>query len=102
MLPFDKVKIDAGFVGVMTRDPGSRKIVAAVVGLGQSLGLTTVAEGVEDQETAAMLRELGCDVGQGWLYGRPLSTSLATKLLQRCRPEWQPRGELNRQISSSA
>ena len=92
MLPFDKVKIDASFVGAMTRDPGSHKIVAAVVGLGQSLDLTTVAEGVEDQETAAMLRELGCDVGQGWLFGRPLPIGLTTKLLQRCRPEWQSCG----------
>ena len=94
MLPFDKVKIDASFVGAMTRDLGSRKIVAAVVGLGQSLGLTTVAEGVEDQETAELLRELGCNVGQGWLFGRPVSADLAAKLLRHCRPEWHPRGEM--------
>jgi len=102
MLPFDKVKIDASFVGAMTRDPGSRKIVSAVVGLGQSLELTTVAEGVEDQETAAMLRELGCDVGQGWLFGRPVPADLATKLLQRCRPEWQLCCELKHRVGSPA
>ena len=102
MLPFDKVKIDASFVGAMTRDLDSRKIVSAVVGLGQSLELTTVAEGIEDQETAAMLRELGCDVGQGWLFGRPLPTSLATKLLHRCRAEWQPCSGLNHRVSSPA
>ncbi len=102
MLPFDKVKIDASFVGAMTRDLGSRKIVSAVVGLGQSLDLTTVAEGVEDQETAAMLRELGCDVGQGWLFGRPVPVDLATKLLWACRPEWQPCGELNHRVGSPA
>ena len=71
VLPFDKLKIDASFVGSMASDPGSHKIVSAVVGLGHSLELTTVAEGVEDQETATMLRNLGCDVGQGWLFGRP-------------------------------
>ncbi|UDL95485.1 EAL domain-containing protein [Lichenihabitans sp. PAMC28606] len=70
-LPFDKLKIDASFVGAMVIDKESAKIVAAVVGLGQSLGLSTVAEGVETEETAAMLRNLGCDIGQGWLFGRP-------------------------------
>ena len=99
MLPFDKVKIDASFVGAMTRDLDSRKIVSAVVGLGQSLGLTTVAEGIEDQETAAMLRGLGCDVGQGWLFGRPGPADLAAKLLRRGRPEWQPGCEVGEAVS---
>ena len=85
MLPFDKLKIDAGFVGAMVGDVESRKIVAAVVGLGQSLGLTTVAEGVEEPETAAMLRHLGCDIGQGWLFGRPGSAEAVSVLLQRHR-----------------
>ena len=71
-LPFDKIKIDASFVGSMLGDPGSRKIVAAVIGLGHSLGLTTVAEGVEEQDTLTLLDELGCDLGQGWLFGRPI------------------------------
>jgi EAL domain-containing protein (putative c-di-GMP-specific phosphodiesterase class I) len=70
-LRFDKIKIDAGFVRAMADDPESRKIVAAVVGLGHSLGLPTVAEGVETPEAAAVLRGLGCDVAQGWLFGRP-------------------------------
>ena len=71
LLPFDKLKIDAGFVGTMAGNAESRKIVAAVVGLGLSLGLVTVAEGVEEPATAALLRDLGCDVGQGWMFGRP-------------------------------
>lgn len=71
-LPFDKIKIDASFVGSMIGNAGSRKIVAAVIGLGRSLGLTTVAEGVEERETVALLDELGCDLGQGWLFGRPM------------------------------
>ncbi len=72
-LPFDKIKIDARFVRAMSTDPGSRKIVAAVIGLGHSLGVPTVAEGVEDARDAAELRALGCDVGQGWLFGRPVA-----------------------------
>ncbi len=81
MLPFDKIKIDAGFVGAMSSNVESRKIVAAVVGLGHSLGLITVAEGVEDPKTAELLRDLGCDVGQGWLYGRPCSAEAVNALL---------------------
>ena len=71
-LPFDELKVDRSFVGSMTEQRDSRKIVAAVVGLGQSLGLTTVAEGVETAEQAEMLRWMGCELGQGWLFGRPV------------------------------
>lgn len=81
MLPFDKLKIDASFVRAMDSDIESRKIVAAVVGLGQSLGLVTVAEGVEEAGTAALLRDLGCDIGQGWLFGRPGSAEAISVLL---------------------
>jgi PAS domain S-box-containing protein len=80
-LPFDELKVDKSFVSSMVQKRDSRKIVAAVVGLGQSLGLTTVAEGVETREQAEMLLWLGCDIGQGWLFGRPEpSASLPTVL----------------------
>ena len=86
-MPFDKLKVDRSFVSSMIERRESRKIVAAVVGLGQSLGLTTVAEGVETQEQAEMLHWLGCDLGQGWLYGRPVP---AEKLAQAVSAERQP------------
>jgi PAS domain S-box-containing protein len=70
-LPFDELKVDRSFVSSMADRRESRKIVAAIVGLGQSLGMTTVAEGVETQEQAEMLLWLGCEIGQGWLCGRP-------------------------------
>ena len=70
-LPFDELKIDRSFVSEMTKKRDSRKIVAAIVGLGQSLGLATVAEGVETEEQAHMLLWLGCELGQGWRYGYP-------------------------------
>jgi PAS domain S-box-containing protein len=70
-LPFDVLKVDRSFVNSMTDSKESRKIVAAVVGLGQSLGITTVAEGIETEAQDEMLLWLGCDQGQGWLYGRP-------------------------------
>ena len=72
-LPFDKLKIDASFVQAMATNPDSRKIVAAVVGLGQSLGMLTVAEGVEGTDAAGVLRTLGCDLGQGFLFGQPMA-----------------------------
>lgn len=72
-LPFDELKVDMSFVTSMTEKRDSRKIVAAVLGLGHSLGLTTVAEGVETQEQANMLLWLGCGLGQGWLFGKPCS-----------------------------
>ena len=91
-LPFDEVKVDRGFVSSMIQQRNSRKIVAAVVGLGQSLGLTTVAEGVETPEQAEMLRWLGCELGQGWLYGRPMpEEELAAVVLEiqgRASPSW--------------
>lgn len=85
-LPFDEIKVDRSFVSSMTHKRQSRKIVASVVGLGQSLGLLTVAEGVETREQAEMLFWMGCDLGQGWWYGKP---SLAEELPQILdKPLW--------------
>lgn len=71
-LPFDQLKVDRSFVSSMTQKRDSRKIVSAVVGLGQSLGMTTVAEGIETLEQAEMMLWLGCELGQGYFYGRPM------------------------------
>jgi PAS domain S-box-containing protein len=70
-LPFSELKIDRSFVESMTTSHESRKIVASVVGLGTSLGMITVAEGVETEEQAGMLLWLGCEMAQGYLFGRP-------------------------------
>jgi EAL domain-containing protein (putative c-di-GMP-specific phosphodiesterase class I) len=72
-LPFDQIKVDRSFIQEMVSRPESRKIVAAVVGLGRSLGLVTLAEGVESREQETILIQVGCILGQGWLYGRPLA-----------------------------
>jgi PAS domain S-box-containing protein len=71
-LPFSQLKVDRSFVKSMTKKRESRKIVAAVVGLGHSLDMMTVAEGVETEEQAEILLWLGCELGQGWFYGHPL------------------------------
>ena len=70
-LPFDTLKVDRSFVRLMNDKRNSRKIAAAVIGLGRSLGMTTIAEGVETKEQAEMVQFLGCDMAQGWLYGKP-------------------------------
>jgi PAS domain S-box-containing protein len=76
-LPFDKLKIDRGFVKNMLGSRESRKIVAGVIGLAHSLDLVTVAEGIETEEQAEMLLAFGCRLGQGWFYGRPVAAEAA-------------------------
>ncbi|HNB45346.1 MAG TPA: EAL domain-containing protein [Burkholderiaceae bacterium] len=70
--PITTLKIDRSFVAEVATQPTRAGIVRAVVGMGQSLGLELVAEGVEDAEQAAALRQMGCHLAQGWLYGRPV------------------------------
>jgi PAS domain S-box-containing protein len=82
-LPLDELKVDASFIRSMTNTRESRKIVAAVIGLGNSLGLTTVAEGVESKTQADMLLWLGCDLGQGWLYGKPMPAEELPAILSK-------------------
>jgi PAS domain S-box-containing protein len=81
MLPFSKLKVDRSFVQSMTSLPESRKIVAAVVGLGNSLCMKTVAEGVETELQADMLLWLGCELSQGWLFGRPVSADCIPEMV---------------------
>jgi EAL domain-containing protein (putative c-di-GMP-specific phosphodiesterase class I)/DNA-binding NarL/FixJ family response regulator len=71
-LPFSEIKIDRSFVMTATRSAESRAVVKSVVDLGASLGLVTVAEGVEDAETLEFLRDIGCDLAQGYHISRPM------------------------------
>ena len=89
-LPLDKIKIDRDFVSTMTSISANRKIVAGVIGLGHSLGLPIVAEGIEDAEAAAALNLLGCDLGQGWLYGHAATADEVTTLLMQNKLEMKP------------
>ena len=71
-LPLDELKIDRSFVMSMQRDPADRKIVRSTVDLAHNLGLSVVAEGIEDARAWAQLRALGCDEGQGYFIARPM------------------------------
>jgi diguanylate cyclase (GGDEF)-like protein len=72
---FDKIKIDRSFVATMHSHASSSSIVKATIGLGKSLGLIIVAEGVETEEQLSLLRRWGCDQVQGYLIGRPAEHS---------------------------
>jgi diguanylate cyclase (GGDEF)-like protein len=90
--PVSTVKIDRAFVTRMTSgDPEERQrsvaVVRTIIQLGRDMGLTVVAEGLETPEQLAMLREMGCHKGQGFLFSRPLAPAAAGELLRR-RPEW--------------
>jgi EAL domain-containing protein (putative c-di-GMP-specific phosphodiesterase class I) len=79
--PIDMLKIDRSFVNDMSK-PGS-SLAAAIVQISHTLGLVPIAEGVEHQSQADALAELGCDLAQGFLLGRPLDAVATRALLFR-------------------
>jgi EAL domain-containing protein (putative c-di-GMP-specific phosphodiesterase class I) len=81
-LPFDRIKIDRSFSLSLNRDPESGVIVRAIVNLAHNLGLPVTAEGVESAATDLRLRGLGCDRGQGWLFGKATPAASARALLR--------------------
>jgi diguanylate cyclase (GGDEF)-like protein/PAS domain S-box-containing protein len=73
LFPVDKLKLDQAFVRDLEGDKDDRAILAAMIALGRTLGLTVVAEGVETEDQLAYLVEAGCDEVQGFLLGRPVT-----------------------------
>jgi diguanylate cyclase (GGDEF)-like protein/PAS domain S-box-containing protein len=71
-LPVEILKIDRSFIDQLDHDPDDRAIVRAIMALGESLGLAVIGEGVERSSQASELSALGCNVAQGFLFGRPL------------------------------
>jgi diguanylate cyclase len=80
-LPASELKIDRSFVMDMRRDPRAEKLVASMIDVSHHLGMTAVAEGVEDADTLALLRTLGCDHAQGYHVGRPVPAAEAMERL---------------------
>ncbi|PLX38113.1 MAG: hypothetical protein C0606_07720 [Hyphomicrobiales bacterium] len=72
ILPFDKIKIDQSFIKDMLTNSESRSIVEAIIALAASLGLPTTAEGIESDEYREALYDLGCTIGQGYLFAKPI------------------------------
>ncbi|MFD1695756.1 putative bifunctional diguanylate cyclase/phosphodiesterase [Roseibium aestuarii] len=83
--PIKCLKIDQSFVRDMAQDPEKQILVRAILAMAQGLGLKTVAEGVEDAAAAALLSELDCDYGQGYLWHRPVPAHNFYQLLAASR-----------------
>ena len=79
--PFDKLKIDQSFVRTLTAGTPQADVVQSIVELAGKLGKAPVAEGIETEEQRALLLEMGCEIGQGYLFGKPMIASELVALL---------------------
>src|SRR6185295_7567329 len=70
--PFSELKIDRSFVSRITSDSAARTLVESVIAMARRLGLRTVAEGIETEQQHEILLALDCDMGQGFLFARPM------------------------------
>jgi EAL domain-containing protein (putative c-di-GMP-specific phosphodiesterase class I) len=86
-LPLDALKIDRSFVTGMENQPDKFEIVRTTIALAHSLGLEVVAEGVERMEQMELLRGLGCEYGQGYLFSKPVNED-AVRALLTANPVW--------------
>ena len=91
-LPFDSLKIDRSFVSEVTAQNENAQILQTIVALAQNLNLRTVAEGIETYEQLEILQDLKCDLGQGFLFSKPLPKEKAETLLHE-KTQWIPSNE---------
>jgi len=99
--PIDYLKINRGFVSGMTDRPVDAAIIDALLGLARSLGIRAVAKGVETQVQLAALRAAGCELGQGFLWSKPLPAAEATRLVEQARRSgWRRSGTRSQGRSS--
>ncbi|TWR03196.1 EAL domain-containing protein [Xanthomonas vasicola] len=80
-VPVDGVKIDKSFIADLQRDPDDLALTTAIINMAHSLGITVIAEGIEQEAQFNLLRERGCDLGQGYWFSRPLSSADMVKLI---------------------
>ena len=84
--PVDMLKIDRSFVERLSHASDNAELARTIVRLGQSLQLVTVAEGVEDSAQFLALRRMGCDVGQGYYFGKPMGSEEISSMLRDDAP----------------
>ncbi len=84
--PFDTLKFDQAFIHDITTSKNSASIIAALIKLGQSIGMTVMAEGVETQHQFNLLNEMGCDQYQGYLYARPMDATTLSQWMHKHHP----------------
>jgi diguanylate cyclase (GGDEF)-like protein len=82
-LPLDLIKIDRAFVSDMATNANDTAIVNAIIHMARSLGLETLAEGIETPDQLALLRDMGCALGQGYYFSRPLPADECAALLRQ-------------------
>jgi diguanylate cyclase (GGDEF)-like protein len=81
--PFNKIKIDKSFVQKIEHDDGAFKILAIIIDLAQQLNFETTAEGIETEKQRLTLKELGCSLGQGYLFHKPVENEQARLIVLR-------------------
>ncbi|MDX2560819.1 aminotransferase class I/II-fold pyridoxal phosphate-dependent enzyme [Streptomyces sp. TX20-6-3] len=84
--PIDVLKVDKSFIDNITTDPQQVALVEGIVRIADVLGLQVVAEGIEHEEQRALLADMGCRYGQGYLFARPMTAHQAESYLHRARP----------------
>jgi EAL domain-containing protein (putative c-di-GMP-specific phosphodiesterase class I) len=89
---FDRLKIDRSFVAGISETKSAKTIVHAVVNLGRSLGMHVVAEGVESEAEAAMMRLFGCSEMQGYYFSKPVAPEALDALLRKFGVDTSRRG----------
>lgn len=85
--PVGKLKIDRSFIRDLETDPDDRAIASTIVSMGRSLRLSVLAEGVETAEQLGILRDMGCEMVQGYYFSKPVSAARMTELLYQ-QPHW--------------
>ncbi|HEX7177127.1 MAG TPA: EAL domain-containing protein [Pyrinomonadaceae bacterium] len=102
--PIDTLKIDRSFVTRMVDNSENTEIVRTIVMLAQTLGMDVVAEGVETKEQLALLRQLGCEYGQGYYFSKPVTAAEAERIIsdiyERPREEGTPELVINDRVKS--
>jgi len=84
-LPLDRLKIDRAFVRDILTDPKNRALVRAIIAMAEGLELGVVAEGIEEIDQLKLLADMGCEEGQGYLIGRPMTAEAIEPLLRQGR-----------------
>ncbi len=91
-MPVDVLKVDRSFVAALNEGGQSRELLGAILGVGHALSLTVVAEGIEEQGQRATLEEMGVEMAQGFLMGRPVPPAAIAEIgaLDARRPAGSP------------
>ena len=85
--PFDTIKIDRSFVQDLAQGADVLALIHATIHLIENLGMTSLAEGVEEPQQVAILQSLGCRLGQGYLFSRPLTAEQVVEDIEPVKPE---------------